>query len=98
VSPEGWYRDPFGLHDARWISDGVPTDLVRDDGVESRDEAPGVLFPEMLVEADDMSRRAGDGDVRRADDGANGSEPYSARTAVESALTDPFAQRYFWQL
>ena len=37
VSPEqeGWYTDPWGDHDARWISDGVPTKLVRDGSFES---------------------------------------------------------------
>lgn len=37
---EGWYSDPFGLHEARWLSDGHPTKLVRDHGVESYDRVP----------------------------------------------------------
>jgi hypothetical protein len=37
---EGWYADPFGRHEARWLSDGTPTKLVRDDGVTSYDEPP----------------------------------------------------------
>ena len=37
---EGWYHDPYGIHDDRWISDGHPTNLVRDKGVESRDAPP----------------------------------------------------------
>ncbi|HTU38041.1 MAG TPA: hypothetical protein VMF35_08485 [Acidimicrobiales bacterium] len=37
---EGWYTDPFGRHEARWLSDGVPTKLVRDRGVESYDDPP----------------------------------------------------------
>ena len=40
MSAEGWYLDPFGLHEARWISDGSPTALVRDGGVESQDTPP----------------------------------------------------------
>jgi hypothetical protein len=40
VHAEGWYRDPYGLHDDRWFSDGRPTNLVRDQGIESRDEPP----------------------------------------------------------
>lgn len=39
-SLEGWYTDPFGRHEARWISSGRPTSLVRDGDVESRDEPP----------------------------------------------------------
>jgi hypothetical protein len=38
---EGWCPDPFGRHEARWLSGGEPTDLVRDGGVESHDEPPG---------------------------------------------------------
>jgi hypothetical protein len=40
MNEEGWYVDPFGRHEARWISDGTPTALVRDDGVESQDSPP----------------------------------------------------------
>jgi hypothetical protein len=29
MAEEGWYVDPYGLHDDRWISDGTPTVLVR---------------------------------------------------------------------
>ena len=34
---EGWHADPFGRHEARWMSDGTPTTLVRDGDVESCD-------------------------------------------------------------
>jgi hypothetical protein len=37
---EGWYHDPYGLHDARWFSDGRPTKLVRDGSEESYDDPP----------------------------------------------------------
>jgi hypothetical protein len=37
---EGWYNDPFGRHEFRWMSNGSPTSLVRDDAVESQDEPP----------------------------------------------------------
>jgi hypothetical protein len=40
VRAQGWYRDPYGIHGQRWISAGHATSLVRDDGVESRDEPP----------------------------------------------------------
>ena len=35
---EGWCTDPFGRHEARWLSFGKPTKLVRDGGVETYDE------------------------------------------------------------
>ncbi len=37
---EGWFTDPFGRHEARWLSFGTPTKLVRDGDVESYDEPP----------------------------------------------------------
>jgi hypothetical protein len=37
---EGWYTDPFGRHEARWMSKGVPTKLVRDGKEESYDDPP----------------------------------------------------------
>lgn len=42
MSPEqeGWYTDPWGRHEARWMSAGVPSKLVRDRDVESYDEPP----------------------------------------------------------
>jgi hypothetical protein len=38
--PQGWFVDPFGAHEFRYFSDGSPTRLVRDGGVESYDEPP----------------------------------------------------------
>ncbi len=37
---EGWCTDPFGRHEARWLSAGTPTKLVRDGDVESYDDPP----------------------------------------------------------
>jgi hypothetical protein len=36
----GWYRDPFGIHEDRYFTEGFPTKLVRDLGVESYDLPP----------------------------------------------------------
>jgi hypothetical protein len=41
AEPQGWYEDPFRLHQARYFSGGRPTKLVRDGNVESYDEPPG---------------------------------------------------------
>jgi hypothetical protein len=39
--PWGWHRDPYEIHEERYISvDGVPTKLVRDFGQESYDPPP----------------------------------------------------------
>jgi len=64
---EGWYTDPFGRHEARWMSDGKPTKLVRDDGVEAYDDPPDEppsqsptrIEVEVAAGADDL-RRAGE--------------------------------------
>ena len=34
---EGWYSDPYRVHEQRWFSDGTPTILVRDRGTTSKD-------------------------------------------------------------
>ena len=68
VHAEGWYKDPFGLHDARWFSDGRPTELVRDGRAESHDPPP-----DRAVDASRLEPAAAEGtsdpdDLRRADD------------------------------
>ncbi|MBV9446792.1 MAG: hypothetical protein JO345_12970 [Streptosporangiaceae bacterium] len=41
---QGWYQDPFGLHEKRYISAGRPTKLVRDGQVDSYDEPPSSTY------------------------------------------------------
>jgi hypothetical protein len=87
---EGWFTDPYAVHDARWLSDGRPTKLVRDGEVESYDEPPLGLptaVPERL-EAD-PSAANGD-DLIRADD-AEQTDPYESPSQAMEAL-DSFAQ------
>ena len=45
MNEEGWYLDPYRRHEARWISAGAPTALVRDGAVESQDPPPGGTIP-----------------------------------------------------
>ncbi len=62
---EGWYTDPYRRHEARWFSDGTPTELVRDQGKTSKDPAPGGSYaeqPKPVPEASDAD------DLQRADD------------------------------
>jgi hypothetical protein len=40
VQPQGWYHDSYGIHEARWFSNGLPTSLVRDGDTESQDPPP----------------------------------------------------------
>jgi hypothetical protein len=37
---QGWFPDPFELHEVRYFSAGHPTRLVRDGSAESYDEPP----------------------------------------------------------
>jgi hypothetical protein len=39
-TPDGWFQDPFALHEARYISHGKATKLVRDGASESYDPPP----------------------------------------------------------
>lgn len=64
---EGWYTDPYGRHEARWMSERKPTGLVRDGRSESRDplvaDEPFKMAPVPIQT--DTQRGA---DLRRADD------------------------------
>ncbi len=53
MKPEGWYRDPYGLHGERWFSDGTPTRIVCDDGVESEDPPPDHPYTAQLEPIDE---------------------------------------------
>ena len=85
---EGWYRDPFKEHEDRWISDGKPTKLVRDGGVEASDDPPADQLPGELVPIPEAGSRSPD-DLRRADD-AESEPPLDDREMVDRA-TDMIA-------
>lgn len=79
---EGWCTDPFGKHDARWISVGTPTSLVRDSGNETYDDPPDEpprRVPERIVTV----RWAADS-LRRADDAQR--EDFDGRHLVDAAF------------
>lgn len=54
MSAQGWYKDPYGIHDDRWISDGIPTKLVRDAGNEHVDPPPNYPAQEPFTRADSL--------------------------------------------
>jgi hypothetical protein len=84
MNAEGWYQDPYRLHDARWFSDGTPTALVRDKGVESHEPPPNTSFtgqPDPIAE--DASTN-GD-DLRRADQEGADDEIFDPDAAVGAA-------------
>ena len=88
---EGWYQDPYQLHEERWLSGGQPTRLVRDGQTESYDEPPDLPLPDVLVPAGSAGDEPDSGsDLRRADE-ASGEPPYSAEQERRAAI-DYFEQ------
>jgi hypothetical protein len=87
MNAEGWYRDPFGLHTDRWMSDGKPTKLVRDNGVTSNDEPPSDVVPGPLVEADEKPAR--EGDLLRADSDEDFDLSDSANAVLDGGIIGP---------
>ena len=84
AAAEGWYRDPYGIHQDRWFSAGTPTALVRDQGVEGHDDPPAYPPPGPPAEIPEIDQFPAD-DLRRADEEeANGGE-YEQEMAVEQA-------------
>jgi hypothetical protein len=76
---EGWFTDPFGLHEARWLSYGKPTKLVRDRGIESYDDPPDSEPSQEPVRIEEPVAATGGTDMRRADDGAGDSSNLAQR-------------------
>jgi hypothetical protein len=87
---EGWYSDPYALHEARWMSQGTPTPLVRDGKTEGHDPAPDEPFRVTPVRLGDDAEPNAGSDLRRADD-AERSGPYDAQKAARAAF-DVFDQ------
>jgi hypothetical protein len=69
ASAEGWYLDPYGVHEQRWISEGRPSNLVRDGDQESKDESsdrpPSHPYAPIPI---DLAGSPGRSDLLRADD------------------------------
>jgi hypothetical protein len=87
---QGWYRDPFGVHQDRYFSAGHPTDLVRDAGQEAYDGPPDRAYDrDGLVSAEpETADRFDASDLRRADEAersATARDLRRADSAEESA-------------
>jgi curved DNA-binding protein CbpA len=88
-SAQGWYRDPYGLHEDRYFSQGRPTKLVRDGERECFDLPPDQPLPEAeLIPAGQPGGEAADGsDLLRVD------QP-SGRYNHDKALTEVFGMAW----
>ena len=62
ASLEGWHTDPYGLHDARWLSGGSPTKLVRDGMSEFYEPVPAIspTFPATPLTHDELPGHGAD--------------------------------------
>jgi hypothetical protein len=67
MNAEGWYTDPFARHEARWMSEDVPTHLVRDGDVEGSDPVTDEPFKVTPVRVESEGPENG-ADLLRADD------------------------------
>ena len=86
MKAQGWYRDPYLVHEDRYFSDGQPTKLVRDGGKESYDPQPAGPPKAELVEAR-HSEPVDGADLRRADDPSAGAV-YDPKAAIRAILND----------
>ena len=87
MKAEGWYVDPFGVHEARWISDGSPTALVRDGGTESHDAPVQATYDGPLIPIGSENEGAGEsGDQLRADSDEGPFDPQAGSRAAWDAF------------
>lgn len=84
---QGWYRDPYLVHEDRYFSAGQPTKLVRDGAVEDYDPPPDGPPKAELVEARHAQLSDGS-DLRRADDRSAGAA-YNVKAAFWTILDEP---------
>lgn len=85
---EGWYEDPYGVHQHRWFSAGKPSGLVRDGGIEAKDRPPTEPFEGPLVRATSESAANSGSDLKRTGDRQGDSyDPLKAFDAVLDGTT-----------
>lgn len=86
IAEEGWYTDPYRRHDARWLSAGKPTKLVRDGTVTSYDEPPNEAPVQDPVPIEPEVTTEGAADLRRADAAEQGDMGYDDSQATMGAF------------
>jgi hypothetical protein len=90
-SMEGWYTDPYARHEARWMSQGTPTRLVRDASIEGNDPVTDEPFKVTPVRIESDGPHDGS-DMLRADD-AEHEAPYDPKKAIRAG-SDVFDQSF----
>ena len=94
---EGWCTDPYARHEARWMSRGVPTRLVRDGTVESNDPVDDEPFKVTPTRIESHVASGSYGIVRADDTQREG--PYDSKEAVRvydqsGPVTPPLLSAY----
>lgn len=87
ANAEGWYEDPWHIHERRWFSDGSASHLVADGDQETMDDPPSGPWDGPLVPWRAPDRDSAD-DTRRADEAERNP---SRRDYVDRAF-DAFGQ------
>jgi len=91
---QGWCTDPFARHEARWMSQGKPTQLVKDGSVEGTDPVvegePFKVTPALL----EPEPPAGASTLMRAD-GAQSQSYGGAKKGIAAAIEQVIAQGPF---
>ena len=85
MKAQGWYLDPYQVHEDRYFSDGQPTKLVRDGGKESYDPPPAGPPKTELVEVAHVEQDY-NADLRRADDPSAGAV-WDKKAPIRALLT-----------
>jgi Protein of unknown function (DUF3592) len=92
---QGWYLDPYGVHEQRWISQGRQSNLVRDGRIEAKDPPPDgpPNRPFIKVTADprsmsirDMIRADGDKEAVSPDLGSYAVAAMDANVVFDTGL------------
>jgi hypothetical protein len=87
MDEEGWFKDPYRRHEARWMSDGTPTALVRDAGVESQDAPPDEPISVEMERVVAEAIPADGSDLKRADNAeAQEFDPGALMDAAEEGI------------
>jgi hypothetical protein len=81
---EGWFTDPYLLHEERWLSNGRPTKLVKDGGIESFDQPPDRPPTQTPTRIEADPNATGGSDQQRADSAQSGEvvDPSTFRLAA----------------
>lgn len=88
---QGWYHDPYELHEDRYFSCGWPTKLVRDCGIEAYDLPPDLPLPEgdLIPVLPHGNATLTEPDPRRADKPAETADRSMARAIFDYFDTLP---------